>query len=76
MTKFIDFEDVLKSFSPEDQAEIEEDTRAMILSREMSRLKGRGVKQMACDLKSFGATLFIRMPNGKEVELPLPGVAA
>lgn len=73
MTKFIDIEDVMQSFTEKEQAEINEITRANIIAYEASQLNtSKRVQKFASEIKNMGAKLFVRLPTGKEVELHLP----
>lgn len=71
-SQFVDLDVIIGSFPNERQSAIASRTDEMMLSVEASKLKGAEVRKFGNYLKSLGAHLFVRMPNGKEVKLPIP----
>lgn len=70
---FTSIDEVLKTFSVDEQTEIEEGAHAMVLTYGLCKLDGCVASKIGTDLRKFEAKLFVRMPTGKEFEMPIPG---
>ena len=71
MVKFESLDDVLERLPESRRAKIERDADSIALAMEASRLKGKDVVSFGRHLRDVGAKLIAKMPDGREVDLPL-----
>ena len=71
---FENFDSFLKSLPVEEQEAIDSGADALALEIEVARMEGKSVKKFGDHLRTLGASLVARLPSGKEIELPIPGV--
>ena len=71
MAKFESLDEVLGRLPADRRTKIEDNADSLALAMEAARLKGKDVASFGQHLRAVGAKLVAKMPDGREVDLPL-----
>ncbi|MDP3438135.1 MAG: hypothetical protein Q8R95_00885 [Azonexus sp.] len=76
MSEFIKMQDLLADVSPEEQQAMEARAKVLALASDAANRSNLQTRRLGDELRSMGAKLVAKLPNGQEISLPLPGVHA
>ena len=73
MSEFITMQDLLADIPPEEQLAMKARAKVLALASDAANRSTPQNRRLGNELRSMGAKLVAKLPNGQEISLPLPG---